>query len=144
MKKDIEITVSGIQQDDVGHRTFTDYKAQGQYFERGGCRYLLYDEQDAESRTLTHNTLKIRDHTLELIRRGNVSSHMVFAPGSSRSTEYVTAYGTLHLEVETEDLKCLWQPADAAIEITYSLSMAGELLSRNRLVIKIKFLCPRD
>ncbi len=144
MKKDIEITVSGIQQDSAGHRTVTDCRAQGQYFERDGCRYLLYEEQDAESKAVTHNTLKIKDHSLELIRRGNISSHMVFSLGPPRSTEYITAYGALHLEVDTEDLNCLWRPADAVIEVKYSLSMSGELLSRNRLIIKIKFICPKD
>ena len=141
MKKDIEITVSGIQQDDAGHRTVTDYKAQGQYFERDGCRYVLYEEQDDESKAVTHNTLKIKDRSLELIRRGNVSSHMIFAPGAPRPTDYGTAYGTLRLEVDTEDLNCLWEYTEAAIEITYSLSMNGELLSRNKLVIKINFIC---
>lgn len=144
MKKDIEITVSGIQQDPAGHQTVTDCKTRGQYFERDGCRYLLYEELDTESKAVTHNTLKIKDRSLELIRRGNVSSHMVFALGTPRSTEYITAYGTLHLEVDTEDLNCLWRPADAVIEVKYSLSMSGELLSRNRLIIKIKFICPKD
>lgn len=144
MKKDIEITVSGVQQDDAGHRTATDYRAQGQYFERDGCRYLLYEEQDAESGAVTHNTLKIKDRSLELIRRGNVNSRMVFAVGTPMAADYVTVYGALHLEVDTEDLKCLWRPTEASIEITYSLSMAGELLSRNRLSIKINFLCQKD
>ena len=144
MKKDIEITVSGVQQDETGHRTVTDYKAQGQYFERGGCRYLLYEEQDAESKAVTHNTLKIKDDSLELIRRGNVNSHMVFAVGSPMAADYVTVYGALHLEVNTEDLKCLWRSTEASIEITYSLSMTGELLSHNKLSIKIYFLCQKN
>ncbi len=138
MNRDVEITVTGTQDDGSGNKTVTDCRTVGQYFERNGCRYLLYQEQDAESEASTANTLKIRDNMLELSRKGNIYSRMVFKAGQSHPTDYVTACGTLQLEVFTEALKCQWAETEACIWITYRLLMAGEFLSLNHLVIKIR------
>lgn len=138
MNRDVEITVTGTQDDGSGDKTVTSCRTVGQYFERNGCRYLLYQEQDAESEASTANTLKIRDNMLELSRKGNIYSRMAFITGQTHSTDYVTACGTLQLEVFTEALKCRWAETEACIRITYRLLMAGECLSLNKLVIKIR------
>ena len=138
MNRDVEITVAGTQDDGGGNEIVTDFQTVGQYFERNGCRYILYQEQDTESKAFTANTLKLRDNVLELSRKGNIHSRMVFEAGQTHRTDYVTACGSLQLEVCTEDLKCLWAESEAAIRITYRLSAAGEFLSQNRLVIKIR------
>lgn len=138
MNRDVKITVAGTQDDGGGNEIAADYQTVGQYFERDGCRYLLYQEQDTESQAITSNTLKMRDNVLELSRKGNIHSHMVFETGHTHSTDYATPYGTLHLEVCTEVLNCLWTETEARVQITYSLLMAGELLSRNNLEINIR------
>lgn len=137
MNRDVRITVTGTQ-DDGGNETITEYEAFGQYFEKDGCRYLLYREKDADSDAVTANTLKIKENVLELSRRGNIHSRMVFEAGQTHPSSYITACGTLQLEVCTEDLKCLWTEDRARVQITYRLLMAGAFLSRNELVIKIE------
>lgn len=138
MNRDVKIAVAGTQDCGGENEIVTEYKTEGQYFERGDCRYLLYREQDGDSGAITENTLKIKGDVLELSRKGNIDSHMIFETGQTHHTSYVTAYGTLKLEVYTEDLKCLWAESEARVQITYRLFMTGELLSRNRLVIKIR------
>ncbi|MCM1056840.1 MAG: DUF1934 domain-containing protein [Firmicutes bacterium] len=138
MNRDVEITVAGTWDDGSGKETVTDYRTTGQYFERNGCRYLLYQEQDAESKALTSNTMKLRDNVLELSRKGSIHSRMIFEPGQTHPTDYATAYGALRLEVCTQALKCLWTDTEARISITYRLLLAGELLSGNKLVINIR------
>lgn len=137
MNRDVRITVTGIQDDGGGNEIVTEYKARGQYFEKDDCRYLLYREQDADSGAVTANTLKIKGNVLELSRKGHIHSRMVFEAGQAHSTSYITACGTLLLEVCTEDIKCLWTEDEARMQITYRLLMTGEFLSRNKLVIKI-------
>lgn len=136
MNRDVRITVTGTQ-NDGGSEIITEYETCGQYFEKDGCRYLLYREQDADSGAVTANTLKIKGNVLELSRKGNIHSRMVFEAGQTHPSSYITACGTLLLEVCTEDLKCLWTEDEARVQITYSLLMTGEFLSRNKLVVKI-------
>lgn len=137
MDRDVRITVSGIQDDGGGNEAVTRHQADGQYFERDGCRFLLYRELDPDSGAATSNTLKIRDNILELSRRGNVNSRMVFEAGHTHPASHATAYGTLRLDVRTEDVKCLWTESRAEVIIKYSLWTAGEFLSKNRLAIEI-------
>lgn len=143
MNRDVKIAVTGTQ-DNGGNEIVTDYITDGQYFERNGCLYLLYREQDADSGTVTANTLKIKGNVLELSRKGNINSHMIFETGQTHHTSYATAYGTLELEVYTEDLKCLWAESESLVQLTYRLLTAGELLSRNRLIIKIENISAKD
>ncbi len=144
MNRDVKITLSGAQRDKDGNKTVTRHRAGGQYFEKNGCRYLLYEEQGEEPETLTRNTLKIRDNILELTRKGAVNSHMIFEIGVTHPGDYTLPYGSLQLEVHTEDLKCHWEEAEASIHISYRLLMTGELLSQNRLHIKIKNFSAKD
>lgn len=138
MTRDVHITVTGAQLEKDGYRTVTELKAQGQYFEKDGSRYLMYEERDADTGAVTKSTLKIRDCLLELSKSGTVRSRMLFEPGKTHRTSYVTPYGTLLLEVCTEDIKSLWTESSGAIQITYSLSSEDALLSRNRLSVKIR------
>jgi len=144
VNRDVRITLSGTQRDKDGNETVTRCRVSGQYFERNGGHYLLYEEQCGESETMTRNTLKIRDNILELTRKGAVSSHMLFEAGMTHPGDYTLPYGSLSLKVHTEDLKCLWAETEASIHIDYCLWTAGELLSKNKLHIKIKNFLPED
>lgn len=135
MNRDVTISVTGTQ-DSGGQKITTRCRSDGQYYEKNGCRYLLYREQDPESGAVTANTLKIKGSLLELSRKGNVHTRMVFETGRIHPADYVTAYGTLHLEVDTKDVTCLWTESAVRIIIIYHLLMAGECLSGNRLVIE--------
>ncbi len=136
----VRISVSGLQTYGEGEEITADYTAEGQYYEKDGCRYLLYQDKDIESGAATSNTMKIRDGCLELTRRGAVTSHMIFEPGQSHPVDYTMAGGTLELEVHTLELSCLWTDSSGRIRLAYSLSAADGFLSRNQLMIKVSKL----
>ncbi|MCM1026353.1 MAG: DUF1934 domain-containing protein [Roseburia sp.] len=138
MTKEINITVTGVSIDEDSHETTTTVTARGQYFERDCARFLLYSEEDPETGALTGNTLKLTDNLLELTRRGSVRCRMVFEPGKSHRISYVTPYGTLLLDLFTQELTADWSERDGEIRLAYSLYNANSLLSQNKLFIKIK------
>lgn len=143
MDKTVRISLTGTQDDGSGHVLTTEYTTTGRCYERDGCRYLLYREEDADSGAAADSLLKIRDGLLELTRRGDITSRMVFEPGAGHTADYVTPFGALELEVHTQALSCFWTDSGGRIRITYSLYSAGALLSRNELVIKLKFFCEK-
>ena len=144
MDKNISITVSGTQLNENGQKLLTEVAAQGQYFERGGCRYILYDETDPETMLTTANTLKFKENMLELSRRGNITSRMIFETGKTHRTSYITAYGTLILDISTEVMSGFWSEGGATVHIRYRLLSEGSFLSENELKIKICNLSARD
>lgn len=134
MNNSVEINVIGNQERD-GQKSTTEYYGGGQYFERDGTRYLIYLDQDKDSDALTSYTLKMKDHILELTQKGTVNTRMSFEAGRTYPVNYVTEYGSLTLDVFTEDLKYQWSETSASIMITYKLFTGGELLSTNQLTI---------
>lgn len=135
--RDVFITVTGTQLDEDGHRSVTELKVQGQYFEKDDSRYLLYEEKDSDTGAVTKNTIKITDSAAELSRNGFVSSRMVFRPGETCRTSHITPYGILTLDVHTEDLKSFWTENSGTLQVDYCLSSEENLLSENRLSIKV-------
>ena len=137
MTKNVFITVTGIQSDEDGHRTVTETKVQGHYFERDDSRYILYEEKDSDTGNVTKNTVKIKDSAIEISRNGFVSSQMIFHPGETHRTSHVTPYGVLTLDVFTEDLRSFWTENSGTLQVNYSLSAEESLLSKNKLSVKV-------
>ncbi len=135
--KDVHITVTGTQFDEDGHRTVTEQKVQGQYFERDGSRYLLYEERDSDTGTVTKNTIKVKESTVELSRNGYISSRMVFCPGETHRTSHVTPYGILTLDIYTESLKSVWAEKNGTLQVAYRMYAEENLLSENKLSVKV-------
>lgn len=135
--KDVHITVTGTQFNEDGHRTVTEQKVEGQYFERNGNRYLLYEERDSDTGTVTKNTIKIEESAVEISRNGHISSRMVFRPGETHRTGHVTPYGILTLDIYTESLKSVWEENNGILQVAYRLYAEGNLLSDNKLSVKV-------
>lgn len=135
MTRDVYITITGTQLDEYGHEAVTELKVQGQYYEKGGSRYLLYEEQDEG--TVTKNTVKIKDCLLELSRSGPSRSRMLFQTGKAHHTNYITPYGVLQLEIYTEAMRSFWSEDSGTIELSYHLTAENLILSRNKLSVKI-------
>lgn len=137
MTRDVYITISGTQLEEDGGEAVTELKVRGQYYEREGSRYLLYEEQDSETGEVTRNTLKIKDYTLEIYRSGPLHSRMVFEAGATHRTSYITPYGVLQLEIHTKALRSFWGENGGTVQAEYRLTSGNDVLSENRLFIKI-------
>lgn len=144
MTRIVYITITGIQSDETGEEMIAEISATGEYFEKNGCRYLLYEEADAESGAVTKNTLKARGQNITVTKRGAIRSQMQFAPGEMHPAEYITPYGILHLQVYTEDVKIFFGDSRGEIRLHYTLYSDGELLSRCRLTVICRAAEPRN
>ncbi len=138
MTRDVTITVIGIQSDESGQEFTTELTVQGQYFEKNHCHYILYEEKDSDTGAITKNTLKIKDSQMELTKSDLFRSQMLFQPGETHRTSYMTSYGSLQFDVHTESLKCFWTDNSGTIQAAYRLSTEGTMLSNNKLTIKIR------
>ena len=53
----------------------------GNYYEKNGIRYLLYDELMEGLSQPVKNVVKVREDSLEIIRRGEIHAHMTLKKG---------------------------------------------------------------
>lgn len=161
MKNDTEvrITVRGIHQDGDGGEAVTEFTGRAVYYDRGGSRYLIYEEADAEGGS-TKNILKWRKSrtepdksqaepgksqeepdgdtrtVLELNKRGNVNARMVFEPGKTHMTDYATPCGLLQLGVQTATVLCLEEEDTVELRAEYALTAQDEVFDRCRIVVR--------
>ena len=94
MTKDILVRVRGVQT--IGEEEDTvEMITPGTYYVKNGKQYLIYDESLDETGTPTHNTVKVMENRIEVMKRGLVESHMIFEAGRRTTANYRNADGTV-------------------------------------------------
>ena len=139
MKKKVRLTLTGRQRDEDGQENVTKLSADAEYYERNGSRYILYEENGADTGCI-QSVIKLKDGLLELTRKGSVNTRMVFEEGREHMADYITPLGTLQLGISTSGV-CSKQSGDCLeIHADYDLTDRGHILSHCNISIKIQDL----
>ncbi len=128
MKK-VMVIVTGTQRGEDGSETVVETRAQGAYYERDGSHYLLYQEPGEDRGVPCRNRLKLTGSTLELTRRGEGSSHMIFEPGRTHAADYATPFGSLKMDVSARWVESSLQEDVLEIRADYFLTSQDSLVS---------------
>lgn len=136
MTRDVLITVRGIQRDEDGNETTSETVVRGEYYEKSGSRYLFYEELPEEETGAVKHTIKCRGNVLELTKKGVVSARMVFEPGQTHMTDYVTSYGMVQFGVKTHRVLTVAEEDFFEIRAKYALTAGEDILSECRILIK--------
>lgn len=112
----------------------------GEYYERGGVRYCLYEEQPEGWEKPCKVLLKWKDVLLERQIRGEAASRMVFEPGKCHRTYYHTSFGDLLLETDTHWLQVREEQGFVILTLEYGIRQQGQTISENRVEIRIDLL----
>ena len=125
MTKDILVRVRGVQT--IGEEEDTvEMITPGTYYVKNGKQYFIYDESLDETGTPTHNTVKIMEDRIEVIKRGLVESHMIFEPGRRTTANYRTPMGLFLMGITTSLLEITEDEESLLLKINYSMEMNGE------------------
>lgn len=103
MNKDICISVQGIQNTGSGWETILT-KTTGTYYFENGLHVVNYHELD-EHGTATDNILFLSETEMRLCKSGSLSGQFLFLQGEKTLAEYLTPFGEMNFEVETESYK---------------------------------------
>ena len=98
MKKEILLSIAGlhmIEEEDGNVEVVTA----GDYYNRNGKHYVVYDEVVEGLSGHISNTIKIGDNSLEVMKRGLTNTRMIFEKGKKTLTRYQTPYGILDLSI---------------------------------------------
>lgn len=106
MTKDVVISVRGLQVMDNESAEDIETVQQGEYFERNGSIFLLYDEYYEGFDEPVKNVMKIRGNEMTLTKRGIINVQMNFEAGKKNLTRYQTPYGVMMIG---------WTPAVSSV-----------------------------
>lgn len=139
MRKEVQLTLTGMQRDEEGQENITRLSARAEYYLKDGSHYILYEENQPAS-GLTKNTIKFKSNLLEVTKRGAVNSRMVFEKGKEHMMDYATPFGLLRLGVLTHEIVSRQSENSLKIQAHYSLTQEGQPFSYCKITINIQDL----
>lgn len=113
-------------------------KATGEAYYKNDMWYVTFTEQDEEGKE-TKSLLKVAEDKVELTRKGQVSTKLVFEKGKKYSTTYDTPFGSMLLSVETSVFRILKSEKNIHVVLEYETALEDKKIADNTMSIVIRF-----
>ena len=137
MVKDVLVSISGVQMAD-GEDSDVEMITAGNYYQKDGKHYILFDEAVEGMNGKIRNTIKITADQLEIIKHGLTNVHMVFRAGKKTQTNYVTPFGEMAVGLNTEKVEVEEKENNIRVRVVYSLDINYSLMSVCRIAVDIR------
>ena len=146
MTKDVLVSISGkhidIMNDPVeGYETGDDaieVVMPANYYCRNGKHYILYDEVLEGMAGTIKNKIKITGtDSVEIIKTGVSSSHMVFEKNKKNLIYYRTPYGQMLVGVNTKKMEIDVKDDKIDVQVDYELDVNHEPLADCKIKMNI-------
>lgn len=137
MTKEVLISISGLFYESDETET-VEAAAEGEYFNRNGKHFILFDELSEETGEVIRNTIKISGSQIDIIKKGANNVHMVFLENKESKTNYNTPFGNLVMQMNTTSLLIEERKNQILIDIKYDLSINDIYVSECFIQIKIQ------
>ena len=127
MEKEVLIHVKGLHMMDApeGDEPI-EIVVPGEYYFRNGSHYLRYEEMLEDHGDPTVNYIKISPKGMEVRKKGQVNTHMVFEQGKRNMAFYTTSFGTLEMGISATNLELKESDSRLDMKVNYSLDLNHE------------------
>lgn len=134
---DVKITVIGVQQID-GQTDTTEMTTMGTLTADGDGYKVRYAESAATGLDNTVTTLNITPQAVIMERTGAHAGLLVLELKKRHSCSYATPVGNVMLGVYTESLTERFSETGGVVEVSYTLDVGGNMMSRQRLTVRVE------
>ena len=110
----------------------------GEYYNRNGSHYVMYEDVDEQTTDITKNIIKICDEYIEIRKRGQIDTNMIFQKGKVNKTYYSTPFGDMSVEINTNDIEINCTDKLLDVKIDYALLINNQHLSDCQVGMKIR------
>ena len=141
MKKDVLITISGIQSDEYREADKVEIITSGSYYKKNNKHYLLYDEIGEGQDEKTKNVARFCEDEFHITKSGYTNVNMTFEQNKRNITNYITPYGNMLVGVDASSIDIIENDENIQVDIAYSLDVNYEHLADCRLHMDIQ---PRE
>ncbi len=128
MTKDVLITISGIQMMDEDDMDI-EMMVRGDYYQKNGKHYILYEEMLEGFTGTVKNIIKISPDSMDIIKKGIANTHMQFEKDKKNLSCYNTPMGDMVVGIQARDIRINEQPDRLTVDVEYSLDINYEHLS---------------
>ena len=137
MTKEVMVSISGLQMAGEDEDAI-ELVHIGEYYERNGTLYVLFDEMLEGMTEPVKNTIKIKPRCLEVHKKGPVSADMVFEEGKSQSSTYAVPYGSFLIETVTNSVQIRKEEELVEVCASYRLEINGAHCADCDIQVKIE------
>lgn len=139
MNKKVLVSISGLQTE-IGDDEAVEVISPGEYHERDGRHYILYEEMHEEGERengISKNLLKISPDYIELTKKGYANVNMIFEKDKKTMTYYQTPFGNLLIGLYTTNISVVEEKEEMIATIDYSLDINYDYVSDCNIKIKV-------
>lgn len=142
MKKDVIITIKGLQSFEDTGEDGVELVTSGRYYEKGGNYYVSYKETELTGLGDTTTTVKIEKNKVTVMRFGDLESHMIFEEGQKHISYYDMGFGALTVGVSTKSIDKDFSDAGGRMKIDYAMEINNAIAGESALMMDIRETSP--
>ena len=135
IKHNIQISVRSIQNFGSEPEVILT-KTTGSYCLKNGFHTINYYELD-EYGSATYNFILLSEKEMQMRKSGSFSGQFLFVLDNRTETSYLTPFGKIIFEVETESYNLNVQKDCLNVQLRYRLYTSNQLFSENFVTIEI-------
>ena len=144
MTKDVLLSIVGLYTEDNEDGDSIETLVPAEFYVKEGTYYIFYEEIIDGVSGITKSRIKYADKCMELTRKGEVSTNMLFEEGKKTLNMYQLPYGTLAVGLDTKKIEKTETDDEIKIHIEYGMEIDYQLVSETSIdiVVKAVEVCP--
>lgn len=135
MTKDVLIAIRGIQFEGAEDPEAIEVIQKGQYYQRNGSHYLVYEEPVEGSSDRILNRIKFKTDEVQVTKKGAVNTMLSFKQNEKNMTNYATPYGNLIMGINTHQIDLKMNESKLEIHVDYALDINYEFVADCKIAI---------
>lgn len=135
MNKEVIVSIKGLQF--ANEDEAVELVASGKYYFKNNKHYVCYEEIMDENK-ITKSTIIIDGKDVDVIRRGETSSHLMFQEHKKNTTYYQLPFGSMLMGINTTQVNIKENEDKINIDIKYGLEINYNFVSDCSIGIEIK------
>lgn len=140
MTKDVLIAIKGMQFEGAEDPEEIEVIQKGQYFEKNGSHYLMYEEPVEGSPEVIKNRIKFKESEVQVAKKGAVNTTLTFTKNEKNMTNYSTPFGNLVIGIDTRKIDLNMSENKMGIHVDYALDINYEFLADCKISIEVTSL----
>ena len=138
MKKDVIISIRGLQEQDGETGDPITLVTPGRYYRKNDSYYISYEESELTGLAGTRTTLRVKPDFVKLVRTGLYPSELQFELGKRHMSLYHTEYGDLSIVFSTNHIRNTLTDDGGDLDVQYTVEVANTPVGVNHLSLTIK------
>ncbi len=138
MKKDVIITIKGLQSFEDADNDSVELVTSGRFYEKNGNYYISYKESELTGLGNTTTTVKVEKNKVTVMRFGDLETHMIFEEGKKHISYYDMGFGALTVGISTKSINKSLSDLGGRMKIDYAMEINNAVAGESALCMDIR------